>query len=454
MKTKLITIILVIMTMFLLSCNNASDDNDTIQLWWYDNLNSDLYTESVTNIIDKVQLYCHKNNIPLVVVKHNKNSLSYNDFVMKRNVSMAKGNVLLIEDVSMLHDIAKQHADYTKIKNYDNILDNYKGRFCIPLFLGYSAIGIENDILKYYGISLGKCLITKDEYLDVKQQMKEKGAIFTPNIYEYAEIIEYYLMKNNLNHIDDYGEIIGNEDIFKEALKNTVIDVYNDVKLNSIEFEGIDFKNKEKTSNSNYIIYDENSKLDINFSKRPYMLTDYERYDLLNEDILNMTFILNNNNVNSPSLYIYKKVTNEKIYDIANEMLDESYYMAVSDYYYHPYFPVVNTKGINEILAVDENWNYNGIIIDGAKNGIIKNAKLVTLINEIYEMIIKDKDKSLRLANSYFSNPSHYIIIYNEIHSIVQILIAENIDCSTAKAEDIINKSINNFITNFKVYYD
>jgi len=68
-------------------------------------------------------------------------------------------------------------GDYTKLENYKNLFDNFKGHYCIPICSLMDTIVLDNEVLKSYGIECDK-YITLDEYYDIKQSMKEKGAKF------------------------------------------------------------------------------------------------------------------------------------------------------------------------------------------------------------------------------------------------------------------------------------
>ena len=455
MKRMIISITLIIMILLTLaSCNSAKSDNAIIQLWWYDYLNSDLHTQGVSNVIDKVQMYCESNNIKLEIVKYDINTLSYEDYVLKRNAAMARGNMITIDDARRLHDIAKQHVDYSRVENYNNIMDIYKDRYCIPIGVGYIVNGISNDILNYYGINTDKSLIFTEDYFEIKQEMKKKGAIFRPNELEYNQIIEYYLIKNGLRYIDGDSELLANKNKLKETMKKTVIEIYEDIKLYGKNLKSFDFISKVNKSDKEYIIFDENSGLDFGMHNQGYYMTDYTEFNLLNDEILNTTFILSSNISNTPCVYVYKKITNDKVYDVLNQLLDVSYYKAISTYREHMYSPTLNTKSVREFLDVDDNWEYNGTLLNGAKNGIAKNIKLVNYFNEIYDAIIKDKEKSKRLVSYYYSNPAYHGAVWREVSGIVQTLITDELDYTDKETDNIINKSIDEFIINFNVHYN
>lgn len=452
---KLISIIMIsMMLMILTSCNIIkNDDNATIQIWWYDYDNAGYYSKALETAIRKVELYCQGNNIPVEIVRYGEDTLAYEDYVLKRNSAMANGNMITIDDGRSLQDVAKYHADYSKAENYDKLLDVYKNRFCVPLGMGYETIGIDNELLAYYDMDVDKILILYDDYLEIKQQLKEKGAKFKLNKREWNEILNYHLAKNGLAYIDEQNEITKNTNELKETVKKTIIEVYEDFKLYNGDYEASISMNEKKESIQDYFIFDTNTGLKLADSSKGFnMMTNYIDYTELNDDILKMTFVVNNNIFVSPCAYMHKKITNDKIYDVFNELISDSYYKSLSTT--HPYAPILNTEKVKEFLEVDENWEYNGLLIGGAMNGIEKNKKVVNLINETYEMLIKDKEKSENIASNYFKNGNFTSHIYNCVSDLSRYLINEKLDYNDKKVDDALNQKIDEFITNLNVLYN
>ena len=456
MGKKFISIILIISTIFLFtSCNSVKNENATIQIWWYNYSNSGGYTNAIENVIRELEVYCDENSIPIEIVKYSEDTLAYDDYILKRNSAMANGNMITIDDARRLHEIEKYHADYSKVENYSKLFDVYKDRFCIPIGVGYQSNILNNEVLSYYGISTDRSIITYNDYLDIKQQIRENGGNFRLNKGEYKEIAEYYLIKNGLRYINEDSEIIKDSDKFKAAIKNAAIEMYDGFKLYYEDCNDFDFLYKEKMSDEDSIIYDINSELVFtNYRDAWYGVTDYNEYEKLRDQIFNMTFVIHDGIFNSPCIYMHKKISNDKIYDVFNKLLDESYYMIATTERFRAYAPVQNTDKIRGFLDVDENWNYNGELMELANKGYKNYVKLADLINETYELLVKNEETVNILASYYYYNWDYSWRIYNCINSIVNELIVSKVNYNTSEGAELINNSIDEFITNFNVHYN
>ncbi len=456
MGKKFISIILMILTIFLFtSCDSVKNDNATIQVWCYNYSNSGWYTEAIVNVIKELEAYCEENNIPIEIVQYSEDTLAYEDYILKRNSAMANGNMITIDDARRMHDIKKYHADYSKVENYNKLFDAYKDRFCIPIGMGYRSRAIDNKILEYYGLSTDKSVITYNDYLNIKQQIREKGGSFRLSKKEYQELIEYYLIKNGLMYIDEDSKIIDNLNEFKEAIKKAAVEVYDDFKIYYGNYDSFDFLFTNEWLDKDLSIFDESSGLEIS-SYRQYtsMITYYDEFKVLNDGILNKTFVINDGIFNSPCVYMHKKITNDKIYDVFNKLIDESSYAVVTQEQYHGYSPVQNTEKIRQILEVDDNWQYNGSLLDLANAGNEIYKKNVNRINEIYEMLVKNDETANILASYYFYNWEYSSRVYNCVAQIVNRLVVDKLDYNTNEADKIINEIIDEFITNFNVHYN
>ncbi len=454
MKKKFIAIILIIMMILLSSCNKANDDNATIQLWYYDFNGAGYYSEAIYGIISKAKMFCDTNKIPLEVVGYNENTISHEDYVLKRNAAAAAGNMITIDDARFMHDIAKQHADYTKLDNYNNLLSAYKDRFCIPLGVGYRAVYIENEAINYYDIDTEEPLITYGDYLTVKQKMKEKGAKFELNITEYYELLDYYLDMNGLLFINEESEILKDNNKFKELLKKSILEVCNDIILYNDGKLEINNKTQKQITDS-FRIYDENSKLTLSGDTiQVYDLLEHGLFGGFREDIFKKTFVIDPEPIfYSPCFYMYKKITNDKIYDLANYLVSESTYLMVTTN--KPFYsPVFNMDKTREVLSVDNNWEYSGIFKMNADRGQEVDKRVVKLINTVYELLVKNDDKSEQIANYYFYNKNYSNEIKDFISNTVYNIASEKFDYKNEEINNMIDNKIDEFITNFNVHYN
>lgn len=458
-KIFILALTLVVSFMILSSCSQKSD-NATIQIWTYDYNNSSVYgyTTAINNIVIKLGIYCENNNIPYEVVKYNENTLAYEDYILKRNTAMANGNMIIIDNVKNLQDIANHHADYSKLVNYNNLMSAYKNRFCIPVGVGHRALAINNEAIKYYGINIESNVMSYYDYLKIIQQMKEKGAKFKLNMKTHKDIIHYYMMKNSIRYLDGKSEILNNKEDFKATIKKTLIDICEDFKLYNKDIKNFDYLNETESEVYDYV-HDEISGLTImdfggNFGYNTYLLANYSDFSKLKDNILNTSFIVDSDyTYRSPCAYMYKKVTNDKIYDVFNQILDESYFNLINSSS-NIYAPVLDTEKIKEYMEVDENWEHTGLLKAQVREDDEKSVVVLNTVNDAYRMLVKDKDKAKHLADTYYSNNDFYIKIYRQIFSLISnYLINNNFDYNKKEVDDIINKQLDDFILNFYVHY-
>ncbi len=453
MIKKLISVILIITMIFTFaSCDKTKKDNATIQIWYYDYGNDIAYFNSIMSIISNVKLFCDREDIPLELVKYDKKTISYEDYVLKRNIAAAGGNIIIIEDVKYMWDLSKQHADYTKLDNYENLLDVYKDKFCIPIGVLYEAQVINRGILNYYDINIDKSIITYDEYLEIKHQMKEKGARFKMNLEEYSEKTNYYINKYGLSYVNETSEIFNDKNKFKTALKNIIIEtcddfiLYNDGKLDQ---DNIYAQNGVRT----YNIYDENSQLYIYEESGANSLTNYYNFSMYSDLILNNILVVSSMNYSiSPCFYMANKITNDRIYEVADFIVSEDTYKSISDGV-HPYSPVFNGEKTRKILELDENLKYTGIYRINAERGQEKDVKMCKLIDEVFEMLIKNEETSKLLAEYYFINRDYVNKINSFILNSVIDLSKEGFDYKDEKINKMLDEKIDDFITNFNIHY-
>ncbi len=458
---KIISIILMItMILALTSCNKKSNDNSEIQLWYYDYGPSFGYSESIGDLVAEIKSFCEKNNIPLNVVKYNEKELTYEDYVLKRNIVAANGNIIIIEDGNDMWDLSKQHADYTKLENYDNIFEEYKDKFCIPIGITNIYTVISRNILDYYGIKLDKSLITYDEYLKIKQKMKEKGAKFNINLLEYIERLDYFKNKYDLMCVNDKNEIFNNINKFKITLKSTIVEIcddlvnYNDssniLNYDLAKRDDNIYNNlmKRKTSN----IYDENSNMDIYQDSQYIALTaNYyfeENYDLIANNIL---VVGSPGLMKSPCFYMHKKITNEKIWQLANFIVSEQSYKTISRTA-HCFSPVFKSEITKEVLELDKNFKYIAPHKKIAEQGIEKGIKISNLIDEVNYMVIINKETRDLFAKYFFINNDYSNEITKFIENSVAKLSEKNFDYKDKEMNKTLDSDIDEFVKNFNIH--
>lgn len=448
----------------LTSCNNGSSDKEVIQLWYY-NFGKE---ENVSDrLATKIEIYCEKENIPLKIFRYDKSIMSYQDYAFKRNVAAASGNFITIDDARNLINISKDHADYTKLVNYDNLLSVYKDRFCIPIGINYWIISTSNEAMEYYGIDTSKKrVITYSEYLYRKQIMKEKGARFALNNRDRYEIIDYCLNLNGLLFVDKDNSDIKSADKFSKMIRKSIFDICENIKLYSNGTLSTD-KGYVKSFAEDFHIYDKTSNLNLSDAEEmtPIIITRYLFREI--EDIFNKTLVFNPRLLGySPSLYVNKKITNDKVYEVANFIISDSNYSMLVYENLTPrtaLTPTFDTANIKEMLQVNDDWEY---VIRA--NEYIETEE-TSIINEIYRMIINDEKTSKELVDNYYLNSyyntsdDNYMLairdfIENTIISMARELSGgslslEKFDPESEEINKEIDDKIKEFVKNFYVLY-
>ncbi len=406
--------------------NNSS--NDKIQLWYNFDYNSN--DEQLTYaLIDNAKKFCDLNNIPLEIVKYDSEILSYEDYAFKRNLAAENGNMIIIDSISYLSDLAKHHADYAKIKIYDNLLSPYKDRFCIPIGRSLKSSFIDNAILDFYNIDTPeRPAITYPEYLEIKQKLKNSGARFEINNGDFYETIRYYLYINGLLYLNKNDEILKDNNKLKEAIKKSIYEMcediilYNEASLN--EFEKI-----IRVPSTGFEIYDSNSNLHLkefqncdNFSVTLISPKWFKLLYNVNENPSNKTYIIDYFGANdlsiirTPGIFIHKKITNDKIFDLANFLLEQSSYIygKTNKITSAPLF--YTDKVLNE-LKLNENLEYIGEDASDEEKRII---------NATFDIFAKNEVKSMEIADAYFYDDilvkNIESLIYDTIHDIAKKL--------------------------------
>jgi hypothetical protein len=332
---KHIPFIIIFILLIFTSCDNeqSKSNNDIIQLWYYEHPSSS--DQIIGDVLVAAEDYCDKNNLSLEIVKFNNDTLSYKDYVFKRNLASENGNMIIFDTISELSDLAKRHADYNKIEIYDNLLSAYKNRFCIPIGRRLKTSFFDNNILEYYQIDNSeKPVITYTDFLQLKQDMKKKGARFEPKNEDLYETVKYYLNINGLLYINRQDEILKDNDKLKEALKKTLLEICEDIIIyNNSSLE--EFYKSFGWSSFGFELYDTNSKLylkkienEIGLYNSPIYIGWFE--DARIKGFSNKTFIIDyfgvdySNFGKTYSLFMDKKITNEKIYDLMNYILEQT----------------------------------------------------------------------------------------------------------------------------------
>ncbi len=476
MKKKLIVIVSVVFAISLslyfafkhgnTIINNITNGEDKIQLWYYyigreKGLNSEL--------IDGVKNFCEENDIPLEIHEYGSDIITYKDYVLKRNIAAATGNFISIDMLSRLNNMPKNSAaDYTKLESYNKLFEVHKGKSCVPLGMCYVGLAINKKAIDYYGIDTFETpVITYTEYLKIKQEMKEKGARFKINDTECREIVDYCLNKNGVLFLNENSDYVKDSGEFKARLKKSIMDICNDIilyhdsKLYNYDPEGF--------YNNLPHLYDENSSLDfigeIETSQLLISPLAVERISNISDKTLMIyPYAINY----SPAFFMNKKITNNKIYDIANYVVNESRYLELIGYGIASdmiYTPIFDTEEIRKALKVDENWEYTGRIGRTINSG----GNIKRIINASYNIFIKDKEKADEVARYSYdpiqSSTYDVYIISAKVVEFTESLVFEiakelsgeknsldNFDSENSEINKMIDDKINQFVDSYYLY--
>lgn len=418
-------------------------DDNVVKILFYCKEDSEM-DANVKAAVKTLQNYGKENKIKMEVVKYTNEELSYSDYELKRNLMIQNKEAdIIIDSADGLYQLRDKCGEYSKLNTYEKIWDNLKGYYCIPLFLYSHADKINNYAWEIYDIDSKdiKDVFSRQEYYTIKQQMKEKGARFSLNKCEIMELEEYYIIKNNVKIKESEGKFA----VDKKGLKQTITEVYEDIKSNYNMFEEDALKDYEsnqkiKDEVTGEIIRDWNTVLFKDMSNYEN-ITDYvynigdvykdgksSKFSIFFDDIgVNV-----GRNFYYPSLFIRENSADE-VYKAASILFEENYYKTISPTSNRSGFsPVIDTTEIRDYINVDDNWKYNGTVYNDDKKG-------VELHNRYYEMLRQED-----MSNIFTSR---------EVREAVPDFILEEIEKIMKQPVQINNldKDIDDFIINTNI---
>ena len=146
---------------------------------------------------------------------------------------------------------------------------------------------------------------------------------------------------------------------------------------------------------------------------------------------------------------MYKKITNDKIYDLANYIVsEETSLMIIKDSIYSPVFKGEKTK---DFFKINEKNEYIGDE---------ENQETKEIINTRLDILLNDRNESKELANNFFCNKDYIINLnlfsLNLIYDIAKQLSGgklslENFDSNDIEINKMLDEKINEFVFNFKM---
>ena len=306
---------------------------------------------------------------------------------------------------------------------------------------------LDNKLLDIYNLSMDKQLITYSEYLEIKQKLKENGAKFGLNLIEFNELLDYHLYSNELLYINENNKITKDDTVFKNVLKKLVLDLCSDIILNydSRDFELINEViaiNRRIIDNNNGIVFTEHF-LDIKLLDPSKSFNYFE--------ILNKTHILFGlTNSSSPGFFMHEKITNDKIYDLANHIISEEMYININESF--KYLPVFKINKAKKVLKLDDNNKYIG---DAMRSNEIRE-----FIDDRFELYLNNGYIAKEIASSYFSNKKDMRYIKSFVKGLINDiantlsndkLSLNNFNPNNEELNILIDNKIDDFIFNFKL---
>jgi len=439
---------MIVIMLILVSCNKAESDN-TVRIWMYRYMGyyGDLDLKDI--IENDIKDYAIENDIKVEFMKYSDEELSIEDYILKRNLALEHGNAdIVIGDInSGIAKISNYVGDYTKLSNYKNVFDNYKGLYCIPIASLMRTIVVDNEVLNLYGIECNK-YITLDQYYEIKQTMKERGAKFKYDWAEDSQLFNYYVNKNNIEMIKDDGKFT----LDKKLVLKAVMEISEDIQEHYNVDMDIENREEQLYSTENYrgTIYDEASGRDfakegeflypLKFSTLTYEDDDipFEDYTVvIRNDIEECMYTL-------PSLLINKNTKKDNTYKIADFLISDTFQEKIYNSTL-AYSTIVDTHEVKEKIGYNDDWSYKNDSETTKKyNQELNNNDMKDIIDGVkksYE-IFKSVDAKKVFNTPRLHSEAIYQLINEEVYKIID---DPNYD------ETVFNKNADEFLINFNV---
>lgn len=336
---RVFSIIITISLILLIGCNNSTGKDDQraeIQLWWYDegdgNNIDDNKIQAINStraLVEKVKSYCTTAEVPLKLNVYKNSEISYENYVLKRNVNLSKKNVIIMDNASNLYELNQGHCDYNKIDNYKNLYPSLKNLSFIPLDMNTNIFTVNSELLKEYNINLEKNVISYNEYIDCIIKIKEAGGKLQGNNAAYLNLISDLKKEKVMATSSKIDEHNINKDKYKKVIdkyvnsnreflqgKNPWSELMDkETKLPLLEYTAM-FRDVEAiVSNS-----DENKGIKcLNIYKNTQSGAEYCK----NFNFGKYKVVVQNTGMDC-CFFIGKNVTNKNVYDIGNLLMSKN----------------------------------------------------------------------------------------------------------------------------------
>ncbi|NYB75571.1 hypothetical protein HZF24_15595 [Sedimentibacter hydroxybenzoicus DSM 7310] len=430
----------------LTSCSEqTSGENDAVKIWWYKQEEGTIFNIIVEKAIESILFQANLDDIEVDVKQFSYSDISYEDYVLKRNLAIEHGDLDMTFDLpGSLYALRNKAADYDRIESYKNVFDNYKNQYCVPLCTVLRVNFVNNDALIKYNIE-PKNVISLDEYYDIKQRMKVNGAEFKLNSQEFMELVDYYSIKNDLKILrDQKGTYID-----KTSALTAISELIDDIKSN-YEYEYI----INDSDDYDYRIIEEKSGYEFSGLMYNYSALNYNDFRG-RPPIENYTIVLLDNNgdffslynrVIMPCLFMPSISKNDNAYIIADTLFRDGFQLFL--YERGMEGVVTNLDSTRDLIGFDEDWNYVGVKNLTDENGNKVSLKMYPKAEEekLYEVLTKGYKVVRNMDMSYFFSSVHY---YGELREFVSNMAAGII--RNEKTLEDFDKMADDFIVNLNI---
>ncbi|QSX05303.1 hypothetical protein JYG23_11540 [Sedimentibacter sp. zth1] len=428
MKNKkryiLLFLIFILIISITTSCKKA--DPNTVHLWMYQRDQND----QIAMLIPDIERYCENNEIPLQIHCYYESEMSYDDYILKRNINLEKNNTIVCGNYNEMRNLNSEHANYENIENYKNIVKSCKNLPYMLVAYTYNIRLINKNLLDVYDINFDKDIMSPTDYRNIIFRLLENGADLSNdsainNACVTNLMYEYNL---NLNNTTKESEI---DEEYRNNLANAI--------RKFVE------KSKDRTNialgcSKTIIDNKTNLTLDIGYGsdcrEDNCYYTDFNKNTLLKS--LKDTIVLFEPDMIRYAIYINDKITNESTYKLANYMLDSellgenirfSCFTLKNDCADNMYMNIVNNN-----VEIEEYYK--------------ENETELKCINEIIERNILNGN----ISEEFINELSYKTLGMNSLMECF-IMNAQlfNINRGEEKTEEFIDINLDNFIKKIKL---
>ncbi len=404
----------IILIAILTSCSvQTGGEKDVVKIWWYKYEENISYNSIAEAAVERITYQANLDDIEIDVKQFSQSDLSYNDYVLKRNLAIEHGDLDMTFDLAgNLYDLKDKAGSYDRMKNYENIFDNFKNQYCIPLCTVLRVNFVNNDVLVKYNIQ-PKNVITLDEYYEIKQGMKASGAKFKLNAGEFDELVDYYFIKNELKILKDQKGLY----VDKTAVLTAVRELVHDIKSN-YDYEYI----INDSNDFDYKIVEEKSGYEFSGLPYNYEALNYNDFVRNHPPIEDYTIVLLDNNSNRfytysnlvvPCLFIPENSKSSNVYTVADTLFSDGFQISLYDSGYRGV--ITNLDSTRDLIGFDEDWNYVGVksLTDVDGNKVSLKWYPIKEEEKLYEVLTKGYETVRSMDMSYFfSGVKYYWSLY------------------------------------------